>query len=113
MASSSESDGATTAARPYQTNVQSALPSPLARALAFLAIVVAGLCGGLIGYAFTDLSCSGDCDTWLGIGALVGAVIAAVGVAIVAILTLRAMDEWESIRTRDGQPPTNSRSGRS
>ncbi|HUF33727.1 MAG TPA: hypothetical protein VMN58_11030 [Acidimicrobiales bacterium] len=34
-----------------------ALPSVTARALAFLAIVLGGLCGGLIGYAVTDLQC--------------------------------------------------------
>lgn len=81
--------------------MRSALPSPLARGLAFVSILVAGLCGGLIGFAFTDLQCTGDCDTWIGAGTIIGAVIAAGGVAIVAILTLRAMDEWETVRARD------------
>ena len=75
----------------------SALPSPLARGLAFTAIVVAGLCGALIGWAFVDLQCKGSCSTASGIGAVVGGVGAAVGVAIVAVLTLRAMGEWKRI----------------
>ena len=65
------------------------------------AIVIAGVCGGLIGYAFVDLQCEGDCTVWAGLGGLVGAVFAAVGVAIVAVLTLRAMDEWETIQQRE------------
>ena len=75
----------------------SALPSPLARGLAFGAIVVAGLCGALIGWAFVDLQCTGDCTTSSGIGAIVGGVMAAGGVAVVAVLTLRAMGEWKRI----------------
>ena len=62
------------------------------------AIVIAGVCGGLIGYAFVDLQCEGDCTVWAGLSGLAGAVIAATGVAIVAVLTLRAMDEWETIQ---------------
>ena len=79
----------------------SALPSPLARALAFIAIVVAGLCGALIGWSFVDLQCDGSCATPSGIGAIVGGVSAAVGVAVVAVLTLRAMGEWK--RVDEGQ----------
>lgn len=65
-----------------------------ARALAFAAILLAGVCGGIIGYAFIDLQCDGDCGLQTGLGALVGAVGAAVGVAVIAVLTLRAMGEW-------------------
>ena len=54
----------------------------------------AGVCGGLIGFGFTDLQCTGSCSTQKGIGALVGSVAAAVGVAIIVVLTLRAMGEW-------------------
>ena len=70
------------------------MPPRGARWLAFGAIVLGGLCGGLIGFAFIDLQCDGDCGVWTGLGALVGAVIGAVGLAIVAVLTLRAMEEW-------------------
>lgn len=76
----------------------SALPSPLARAVAFAAILVAGASGALIGWSFVDLQCSGDCSTPGGIGAIVGGLIAAIGVAVVAVLTLRAMGEWKRIK---------------
>ena len=76
----------------------SALPSVQARVLAFAAIVIAGVVGGLIGYGFVDLQCDGNCATPNGLGALVGAVFCAGGVAIVAVLTLRAMGEWRRIK---------------
>lgn len=79
----------------------SALPSRGARALAFGAILVAGLCGGLIGYAFIDLQCTGDCTVPAGIAGVVGAVAFAAGVGIVAVLALRAMGEWRVISQRD------------
>src|SRR5262249_42204535 len=67
----------------------SALPSPLARGLAFAAIILAGLAGGLIGWAFLRLQT--DSTLAAAIGALVGAVGAAAGVAVVAVLVLRAL----------------------
>ncbi|MDZ7734023.1 MAG: hypothetical protein U5R31_13995 [Acidimicrobiia bacterium] len=79
----------------------SALPSVGARVVAFGAIVIAGACGALIGYAFTDLQCEGDCTVPNGLSALAGAVLAAGGVAIVVVLALRAMGEWRTIRQRD------------
>jgi hypothetical protein len=90
------------------SGVESALPSTGARVLAFLAILVGGVCGGLIGFAITDLQCSGDCGTGKGVGGLVGALIGALGVAVVAVLALRAMGEWKTIQergeTRRGAP---------
>jgi hypothetical protein len=83
------------------------LPSRTARLLAFAAIVVAGLCGGLIGYAIVNVQCRKACTTPEGLGALGGAVLAAGGVAIVAVLVLRAMGEWRRIqadRERQDQP---------
>jgi len=74
----------------------SAAPPLLARVLAVIAIIVAGLCGGLIGWAVMDLQCSDGCATVAGFVGLGGAVVAAGGVAIVAVLTLRAMGEWEA-----------------
>jgi hypothetical protein len=71
-----------------------ALPSTGARALAFAAVVVAGLCGGLIGFAISDIQCSEGCGAWIALGSIVGALVAAVGVAVVAVLVLRAMSEW-------------------
>lgn len=100
----------------------SALPSVAARALAFVAILLGGLCGGLIGYAVTDLQCgtpeaavqldvdgrpvrgaaiperepndAAGCRTLAAVGGLVGAAVGAGGVAIVSVLVLRAMAEW-------------------
>lgn len=98
-----------------------ALPSVTARALAFLAILLGGLCGGLIGYAVTDLQCgtpeavvelgpdgrpvpgavpqrdeddAAGCRTLAAVGGLVGAAVGAGGVAVVSVLVLRAMAEW-------------------
>lgn len=74
----------------------SALPPLAARILAFSAVVVAGLLGGLIGYGVVDLSCDGGCTLAAGGVGLGGALLCAGGVAIVAVLTLRAMGEWRS-----------------
>ena len=52
--------------RPTTTLRPVALPSTGARVLAFAAILVAGVCGGLIGYAVIDLQCEGDCTTVAG-----------------------------------------------
>ena len=68
----------------------------MARVLAFVAVLVAGACGGLVGYAVTDLQCADGCTTLAGSLGVLGAVGAAVGVGIVATLTLRAMAEWRT-----------------
>ena len=91
-------------------HLDSALPSTGARLLAFGSIVIAGICGGLIGWKVTDLQTAGDAGLAAGIGGLVGAVIAAGGVAIVAVLVLRAMGEWHTIQTTGD--PTAGRRGR-
>jgi hypothetical protein len=78
-----------------------ALPAVKARVVAFAVIVVAGLSGLLIGAALVRIQCSGDCATPTGLGALTGGVLAAAGVAVVAVLVLRAMGEWRA----GGQPP--------
>jgi hypothetical protein len=69
--------------------------------LAFAAILVGGICGGLIGYGFTDLQCSDDCTGLSGGMGLLGAVIGAVGVGVVSVLALRAMGEWRTIERRE------------
>jgi hypothetical protein len=77
----------------------SSLPSVKARVLAFGSILVAGICGALIGNSIVALGCHGSgCTTDEGIGTVVGGVIAAVGVAVVAVLVLRAMGEWRTIK---------------
>jgi hypothetical protein len=81
--------------------VDSSLPSVGARVLAFAAILVGGLCGGMIGYSVTDLQCTGNCSTNTALGAVVGAVLGALGVAVIAVLALRAMGEWKTIQARE------------
>lgn len=90
---------------PADDYAPSALPSPAARVLAFVSILVGGLCGGLIGWAFVDLQCEGDCGVAAGLTGVAGAVIGAGGVAVVAVLALRAMGEWRTVQHRqDGRP---------
>jgi hypothetical protein len=79
----------------------SALPSPAARAAAFAAICLGGLAGALIGYSLVELQCDGDCALPLGIGLFVGAVVAAGGMSIVAVLVLRALGEWRELQDRE------------
>lgn len=85
-------------AAPY---APSALPPAGARILAFIAILVGGASGGLIGYGFTDLQCSADCTVLAGGAGVVGAVLGAVGVGVVAVLALRAMGEWRTVERRN------------
>lgn len=82
---------------PTQDRPLSALPSGTARALAFAAILLSGLAGGLIGYALVDVQCSGGCGLPLGIGVLLGSVLFAGGAAVIAVLGLRAVGEWRQI----------------
>jgi len=74
----------------------SALPSVGARVAAFAAIVVGGFCGLLIGRSLVRLQCDGRCDLALGLGALAGGVLTAVGVAVVVVLVMRAMGDWRA-----------------
>jgi hypothetical protein len=82
-------------------NPPSALPTAGARLLAFGAILLAGACGGLIGRGIVLASCRAHCAWPAGLGALVGAAAAAGGVAVIAVLVLRAMGEW---RLRSAEP---------
>ena len=91
--------------------IPNALPSPAARALAMGAIVLAGICGGLIGWKVTDLQVAGDGQLWPGLAGLLGAAIAAGGVATVSVLVLRAMGEWQTIVER-GDPAAARRTPR-
>jgi hypothetical protein len=86
---------------PEPTVDESAAPPRVARIVAFVSILAAGAAGGFIGYAVTDIQCHNDCSAAVpGIGGLIGGVVAAVGVAVVAVLALRAMAEWATIRAR-------------
>jgi hypothetical protein len=71
------------------------LPSRGAYLLAFASVVVAGLFGAIIGYGLVNVSSEDATATEKLLGTLVGSVVAAGGVAIVAILVLRAMSEWK------------------
>lgn len=101
-----------------------ALPPVGARLAAFLAIIVGGICGGLITFAIVDLQCGSDdgrgarivgaapagsastpprgadggtdggCDLVAGASGLLGAVLSAAGVSVISVLVLRAMAEW-------------------
>lgn len=90
-----------------QTRPLSALPAVGVRISAFLAICLSGLAGALIGYSLISLQCEGDCGVPLGIGIFIGAVIAAGGMAVVAVLVMRALGEWREIedRTEAGHAP--------
>ena len=87
---------------PPEDRPLSALPSVRARVLAFAAIAVAGVAGALIGAAIVNVGCRGDCSTPSGIGAIVGALAAAGGVAVISTLVLRAMGEWRTIQGTTG-----------
>ena len=89
------------AAEPVADRPLSALPSPAARAAAFVAICVAGAAGGFIGHRLVELQCDGDCGLAKGLGLLAGAVIAAGGMAVVAVLVLRAAGEWREVQDRE------------
>lgn len=79
----------------------SALPSPLARLVAFISVLVGGFGGALIGYLLVDIQYDGASVTPLGLGLVIGAIAAAGGTAIIAVLVLRATGEWRDIGDRD------------
>jgi len=74
--------------------MSTANPSTLARVLTVASVLVAGACGGLIGWAVADLQCSGDCAVQTGLGGLIGAGLAAAGTALICVLAVQAMAEW-------------------
>lgn len=71
-------------------------PSAPARWLAFASTVLAGLLGGVAGYGIGDLL--GGSAGWAAVGGFIGGVSGALGVGIVANLTLRAMNEWDAVQ---------------
>jgi hypothetical protein len=75
----------------------SALPSSVARILAFVSILAGGAIGAVIGYGVTKVSSTNASSSALGIGALLGALFIAGGIAVVAVLVLRAMGEWRAL----------------
>lgn len=85
-------------ARPPQL---SALPSVTARALAFAAILLGGLMGGLLTYGVRKVMTGTSTGTALGIWTIGGSVATAFGVGILATLVLRAMGEWRALNRPD------------
>jgi len=78
----------------------SALPSVAVRITAFVAICLSGIAGAMIGYSLISLQCEGDCGLPKGLGLLIGSLTAAIGMAIVAVLVMRALGEWKEIEDR-------------
>ena len=93
--------------------------------LAFSAVVLCGGLGGLIGYGLVDTSCeenpsllerllesvrgyhasTRNCGVARAGGSVVGAVLAAAGAGVIAVLILRAMAEWRVTRPDGGSSP--------
>ena len=82
---------------PQQSDSLSALPSTVARVLAFISILIGGIAGALIGYALVDVQTDNASGLLLGLGIFFGAVLSAAGTAVVAVLVLRALGEWREI----------------
>ena len=83
---------------PTEDRPLSALPSTLARVLAFASILAGGLVGGIIGWGFATIGCDRGCTNRGGLGIVTGAALGAAGIAVVAVLALRAMGEWRRIQ---------------
>jgi hypothetical protein len=88
--------------------LETAVPSVGARVVAFVSILVSGACGALIGYALVDIQSEGASTTAKAMGGLAGGVLGAFGVAVVAVLALRAMGEWKTIQSRDETAAQNA-----
>ena len=57
--------------------------------------MLAGAFGATIGYGLVDISARGSDPGWSAvIGMVIGAIMGAGGVAVVAVLTLRTMGNW-------------------
>lgn len=79
-----------------------AAPPHQARWFALAAILLGGFLGATLGYGIGDVM--GGTANWQAGGAFVGGVTAAVGVGIVANLTLRAMNEWRAVKHPEAEP---------
>ncbi|MFN8053321.1 MAG: hypothetical protein U0Q22_17900 [Acidimicrobiales bacterium] len=83
---------------PERLDPESALPSVRARVIAFVSILLGGALGGAIGYWFIDLQCSGSCTVGAGFAMVAGTLVLALGGAVVAVISLRALAEWTARR---------------
>ena len=73
---------------------KTALAPVWARVVAFVAVIAIGLAGALVGGRFGDVACTGSCDLVIGASMLTATVVAALGAAAVAVITLRVAGEW-------------------
>jgi len=62
---------------------------------AFVAVVLAGVFGAVIGAGLVRVGCTGSCHTAQGVATVVGGLLGAGGVGIVVVLVLRARAEWK------------------
>lgn len=77
----------------------SALPPVWARVAAFAAVLLGGLGGGVVGHSYARLACPGGaCTLSRGWWLLGGATAGALGVAVIAVITLRVAGEWRITR---------------
>ncbi len=70
------------------------MPTRTAFLVSFASVVAAGVFGGIIAYGLVDVGCTGRCQGSKLLAVVIGSVLAAGGVGIVAVLVLRAMGEW-------------------
>lgn len=82
-------------------------PPTAARVGAFVLILIGGALGGLVGYGVGDVMYGNS--TWAAIGALIGGLTGAIGVGVVANLTLRAMNEWQAVQHPEDESPRDRR----
>ncbi len=80
-----------------------AAPPIGARVVAFGAIIIGGLLGGLVGYGIGDLLYPQS--LWSAVAAVLGALTGAIGLGVLANLTLRAMNEWRSVTHPEAADP--------
>lgn len=82
----------------------SALPSVRARIIAFVAIMVCGALGGLIGFWFGGLTDESTLTT--GGLMVVGTLVFSLGAAAVGVISLRTVAEWSTTPAARGEEPT-------
>jgi len=68
-------------------------------------VIAAGVAGALIGRSVAEITCTPvdvdtACDAPEVLFAIVGAVVAVVGVAIVSVLVIRSLAEWRALAKR-------------
>ncbi|NLA34257.1 MAG: hypothetical protein GX868_01045 [Actinobacteria bacterium] len=83
---------------PAITEPESALPSVRARIIAFVSILAAGALGGATGVWFMGTQCDDGCTVGTGLSMWFGTVLLSLGAAVVAVISLRTVAEWNSGR---------------